>query len=580
MIPARQAILLSGVLAASALCGAWFAGRTPIRPSPPAVVNHDAAKPTKSAQRSGGGNAIPAAVSKRLEEVRRVGDIQDKLRATIQLAQSLPISELEGWFEGKWFDDKDDILSEVFHEIALSRWLAADPGGLMRYCHRSGNSRGDTVAWRWALRDPQAALAYLGELEAPELRNKTASVMSMALATYQPEVAITEMPLLLSTLKTYELWAMMGKLAATSPAALKAAAGAWPPYVQEGIARELATVGLKRDLAGTIEELRKTEGGQGIFLNAFPFHSEALAELIRNPGMLPPGWFGDIAMAADSLLVKDDPERWLTADLAAMGLNPNQAKQVRENAIKEIGTKDQQRFLSLLEEAGLEGFFRTYMIRSAVERMAEDRAKTEAWIAGLPSDADKEAARQALALRRDEPEGEAVTPGSLLDGLAKDGGTLTAEQARATGIWSAPELQEAASRFHSLPVEERTLAGRHLLSHPHENFPPELQAQAISFFTSDRAIDPGLSDPFLGKRSLTQAACNLATSWAKEDPAAAGKWISSLPEGEERLWAAKNLSSLWAEEDPSAAKEWIHRQPEQDRKALEDYLKSGETVSH
>lgn len=92
-------------------------------------------------------------------------------------------------------------------------------------------------------------------------------------------------------------------------------------------------------------------------------------------------------------------------------------------------------------------------------------------------------------------------------------------------------------------------------------------------------MEPALSDRFLGKRTLTQAASLLAANWAREDPAAAGKWVNSLPEGEERLWAAKNHGFIWNESDPSAANRWIEALPEQDRQQINEYLKSGEDAS-
>lgn len=571
----RQILTLLAVFTASSLGGAWLAKRNAVSSKAAAGESPVSAKAAKSHERQGGATGVPPVVLKQLDEIRSAGDIQDKLRATIHLAQSIPVSELEAWFEGKWFAEKEDMLGAVFRKIALSRWLAADPAGLMRYCQLKEPSRAAGIAWQWALRDPKSALAYLDEVKHEKLRGYMASNMGMALAVEQPEAAIAQMPTLLATLSTPYLWQMMAKLAETAPEALKAASADWPSYVREGIARELAAAGLKKDFTGTLEQLRNAENGRAIFLNAFPFDSEALAEVIRNPGMLPAGWFGDIATMAGGLLVKEDPDRWLKADLSAMGLNPTQAKQVRTNAIIEIGLKDQARFLGLLDEEGGDVYARRHLIRSAVTQMAEDRSKAEAWIEGLANDDDKESARQTLGIVLNQAKGDTLTPTGLLDGLAKDGGLLTAEQARATGLWSAPELQEAESRFQSLPVEQKAAAARNLLNHSHENFPPELQAQAISFFAANRSIDPVISDPFFGKRTLAHSACYLAASWAQEDPAAAGKWVNSLPEGQERLWAARNLASLWTENDPAAARQWLSGLPEGDRKVVENYLKSG-----
>jgi hypothetical protein len=574
MIPPRQIASTLGVFAMASICGVLLAGRATLTDEGEPRVTITPAKATKSERRHRTA-VIPKEVLARLQRIDAAGNPQDRLRATIQLARSLPISELEAWYEGKWFNGREDIQSALFNEITLSRWLAADAEGLMRYCHRSDDSRGNQVAWRWARQDPKAALGYLAEMKDPAQRSQTADLMGISLAQYQPEEAIAGMPVLLSALRTYNLWVMMGKLAESSPEALKTAAAQWPDYVQRGIARELATAGLKRDFEGTLAELRQREDGRNLFLEAFPFHSKALQEVMKNPESLPPGWFGDIAVRAGSLLVTDDPERWVGADLIAMGMSPEQSRQVRQMAIAEIGAKDQQRFLSLLEDGGYDRYARQHLITSAVQRLADDKAKAEAWIAGLTDSKDIEDARQALATRLDQPEGKAITPSDLLTGLGQDGATLTTEQARAAGMWGGMELKIAANRFDTLPADQKTVAARNLLSHSHEDFPPLLQAQAIRYLASDRAIDPGIYDGITGRRELSQSAALLAVKWGKDDPVATSQWVSSLPTGDERLWAAKNLAATWTEYEPAATRQWVATLGEEDRRQVLEYLESG-----
>ena len=578
MIPPRQIASTLGVFAVATICGALFAGRATLTDEGAPRVTIAPAKATKSERRHRTAG-IPKEVLALLQRIDAAGNPQDRLRATIQLARSLPISELEDWYEGKWFDGREDIQSTLFFQITLSRWLAADAEGLMRYCHRSDDSRGDLVAWKWARQNPKAALGYLAEMKDPAQRSKTADHMGMSLAQYQPEEAIAGMPVLLSALRTHDLWVMMGKLAESSPEALKAAAAQWPDYVQRGIARELATAGLKRDFEGTLAELRQREDGRNLFLEAFPFHSKALQEVLKNPESLPPGWFGDIAVRAGSLLVMDDPGRWIDADLIAMGMSPDQSRQVRQMAIAEIGAKDQQQFLSLLDEGGLDPYFRRNLITSAVQRLADDKAKAEAWIAGLTDSKDIEDARQALATRLDQPEGKAITPSDLLVDLGKDGAALSTEQARAAGMWGGMELKIAANRFDTLPTEQKAVVARNLLSHSHEDFPPLLQAQAIHYFASDRTLDPGIYDGITGRRELSQSAALLAVKWGKDDPVMASQWVSSLPTGDERVWAAKNLAATWNEYEPVATRQWVATLAEEDRRQVLEYLEAG-TAHH
>jgi hypothetical protein len=62
--------------------------------------------------------------------------------------------------------------------------------------------------------------------------------------------------------------------------------------------------------------------------------------------------------------------------------------------------------------------------------------------------------------------------------------------------------------------------------------------------------------------NLSNAASNLVSTWAHDDPESAGSWTAALPDGELKNNAISNLASTWARDDFDAAGKWIDSMPD------------------
>lgn len=62
--------------------------------------------------------------------------------------------------------------------------------------------------------------------------------------------------------------------------------------------------------------------------------------------------------------------------------------------------------------------------------------------------------------------------------------------------------------------------------------------------------------------NLGNATSNLVSTWAHDDPAAAGTWTADLPDGNLKNNAISNLASTWAREDFDATGKWIDTMPD------------------
>jgi hypothetical protein len=294
--------------------------------------------------------------------------------------------------------------------------------------------------------------------------------------------------------------------------------------------------------------------------------------------LLPPGWFGEIANQGSYYLVRSDPGKWLDSDLEGMGLSAQQAAQVRSAAISQLASKDPDRVMQMLASGDWDEAQRRSAIHSLAGRMDSD--KVETWLASLTDPSDIQAAKEAINSRSGSQNGKEVTPTSLLADLA--GGTsLNWEQSRAMGRWGEEKVAAFGKEFESLPAEQKPAVAKKFVESHYNGVPAELRGQLIGYLLENPgpelagdASRPQRNDP------LVQAASQLAAEWADKDPAAAGRWVNSLPVGEDRLWAAKNLAARWAEYEPAATKRWVATLPGDERKQVQEYLDSGQASHH
>jgi hypothetical protein len=575
----RQIVIPLAIFAATASAG-WLARRPSTEAKAPeseAGTNGKASKRERKLR----DKEVPAEVLARLAPLRNARSTEERLRATIQLAQTLPVADIEAWYDAEWFDGEEDMQSYLFHRITRARWLAEDPAGLMDRCLRKETTYTSEVAAAWAARDPAAAFAFLEGVDKPEQQGKLISGMGAALAKSDPQLVlarIAEIHSALGSKYSGYMSTMLTGLADAAPDLLKARLSELPPALRENARQSLAKAGLKTNFSGTLDELSQTKGGKAVFAQAVQHDEKLMAEAARNVELLPPGWFGQIANQGSYYLVRSDPGKWLDSDLEGMGLNAQQAAQVRSAAINQLASKDPDRVMQMLANGDWDEAQRKTAIHSLAGRL--DKEKVETWIASLTNPADIQAAKEAMNSRSGSQNGKEVTPGSLLADLA--GGTsLNWEQSRAMGRWGEEKVAAFGKEFESLRAGERSAIAKKFIENHYTGVPAELRGQLIGYLLENPEPEPAADAPRQQRNNpLVQAASQLAAEWADKDPAAAGRWVSSLPAGEDRLWAAKNLAARWAEYEPAATQRWVATLPGDERKQVQEYLDSGQARHH
>jgi hypothetical protein len=565
----------------AALAGWWQADR----PGNPDASNPSAV-PTRSSRpprppRHASRKAEPDHVRRLLAPVRAARTPEERQRAAIQLALTLPVAELAAWFDAEWYPFRDGIDVNVFYRLTRQRWQEEDPAGYLNRALVKKPDDTNEAASLWAKRDPEAALTWLHGLTDPRDFTAMADSVYSGLAKARPALALAEIVKLRGRLPNAEstLQGMLAELAGNSAAALRQAATTWPVELREMAGQALACDLLKRDFAAGIAEFQGRDNGRALFLKALNSDRALAAKLVDSVGSLPEGWFAAaVKQSGGWSLVNQNPERWMQVDLAALGLDEATAADFREATLKSLASKDPAAALRAVDTVGMgeperqslrESIFRTMAYRNPEEAQAmlaqlSDPtmiARCEEFLESLKSGGTKPKVLPSPA----EWVTNLGTPGS-----SEGRSPSLLYEAKAT--WDLDSVKEARTAFAQLPAEQKARAASQLSLGQGIEEMPELRADAFRWMLENppSATDAGATAD--RETGLLRGASQLATGWARDDPQAASRWAQSLPAGDTRLWVMKNVAKQWAEYEPSAAATWTRALPAAERAEVEAHL--------
>ncbi len=573
-------IMAALVFAVGAVAGWTLRGPHEATPDS-AAAGTPVRSPNREARRTNK-TAIPEDVRRLLAPIRSARTPEDRLRATIELAQSLPVGELRRWYQADWFDFNSGMESNVFYKITRARWLAEDPGGLMDWSLLRNSEKTFDVAKRWAEVDPQAALAFLKSRRNPDDRNRMIQPIAGPLAKADPAAVlalVVESQRLGPSTNNWHAFSLLGALADASPATLERELDTLPPPLRKIAISKLDSALLKRDPAAGIAALRGEPDGLKRFTDALSNDSDSLKGLLADPEALPPGWFAAVASRNPYQIVQSDPAKWITEDLSALGLSQRQAENLTNTAISMLGSKDPETVFEVLGDGSLTPAQRMNLITQTVARMTADSPDAaERWIARLTDPKEIDEANAALDRQRDQASNKSAGPAEWLTGLAnKDTGSMYS-YTEAVRKWDQDQITTAAGEFSKLPEETKRACANKLVNNSFNEIPPVLQATAMTWVLEHPAPDD--SKNAVRQGDALSSASKLAASWCKQDPAAASQWVRGLPAGEARLWAAKNLAVQWAEYDPEAARQWVTTLPASEQTTVTQHLEGGGESPH
>lgn len=568
-----QVIALTAVFAGFCTAG-WKWEKRPSNTGAKAATEVPA-KPAKASRREGGPRSkIPPEVAARLAPLRAARTTEERLRATIQLAQSLPVGDFQAWLEAGWFDGMEDMQDNIFHRLIRARWLEEDAVGLMKYDLRDRRHLYKTSI-AWAKSDPAAAIGFVMGMPDGDQRTNLISYMGRDLAKSDPGLVLSHLTDLKSKLTGPSGSALTGiieQLAQSSPEALQAATADWPAAFKKMVEGGLFCAELKKDFTGALDDLVKSPKGKEQLLWSMNRYPDFAQLAIKHQDQLPEGWLAEIVESQSFYLTQIDSMKWLETDLSTMGLDEKQAKGFRMQA---IGNLDPEELSGLLSDPGLDPNERNQAIKAAIGALTTDPKKAEDFIAKLTDGKEIEMARKILATSSEGYRMRDLTPSGFITGFTDEDSVMTRDMATTAARWGSEELRAASREFAALPAEQKQRVAAKLSVDEYGELPISLLAEAASYLVSHPQPAPADVDGENKPVSWTGHVSKIATTWAEQDPIAASRWVTSLPAGEARLWAAKNLAVRWDLYEPGAARSWVGSLSGEEQNQVRAYLESG-----
>lgn len=579
--PAARAAAALGFMAMTVL-GWKMADQPPPQLDPqPETTAKAANRPTRHVRKSG----PPEAVRQRVAAIRALGTPEERMRATIELAHSLPVSEIEAWMQGRWFITGQGFELSLFNKILTERWNKEDPEGLLTWKLKNNSGRTGEMLAAWAGKNPERVVAYFKDhltkdqqlLALPEIAKKNPAFALQCLRDL-PSGGLSE-----NGMASYYTRQVLVELAKSSPADLQAALAAMPAGLKSQAESVLIGQRLQTSFNDEFHQLLERPDGWKIlsanFSNIKGLGDKVFAQLAD----LPAAWKSSLASDPYDLIDASNANKWWDADLESMGFSDSDAKRIRMTALSRIASKQPEQALKLMG-ANFDASARSSVISNIFENLQGKPEKAEALLALLGSDEEKQQARAILdANNQSESSQKIEKPADWLEKVAtidlKSGNS--SQYLSMLRAWDPDKIADLGNQFRAMPdVQKRqvalVIAGN---SGYALNMGPVLVGDAIRYLVAQPTVSEaerqGLSpDPFASNDPISQAS-NFAVNWSKTDPTAAGTWVQSLPAGDAKLWAQKNLAANWAQYDPKEAARWVKSLPAAERGKVENFMKTG-----
>lgn len=564
------------------------------------AVQTDTADQVKSAktgsrtERSVRNAGPPSEAGRKIAAIRSIKSPQERMRATIALAYSLPASELGEWIDKRWFISEPGFDLTLFNKIVNQRWAAEDPQGKLKLALEAGEGYSSTTVLAWAKQDPAGVLAWLKENPNPSAENQALR-----------EIAKTDPALALKRLGELALlqgdggWGnyygsndALQEIAKKSPAVLQAALDGMPLKMRRTAELLLLNERLSADPAGEVRALMQKPDGLRNLGNAMQYgeNQEKIGNiLLAQLDSLPEAWRKQISQGGMSPISENNAEKWFRADLEAAGFTESQAFNLRTTALSNLSYSKPELAIKLLGEISLDGPQRQSIIENLFSS-GPDAEKQQELLASLTEE-DRKLATDYLAKSGlaggSRPDGElkVETPAEWFEAAKNynpaDRYSNSYYFTNAMSEWDSQKMAEFATEFRKLPDDLKKGAALVLAGDSHHSEGNrELRGEALRYLMTlppppaPEGTDPTTLMRAHFKQDYSYTASSFAVQWSMKDPDGASQWVQSLPEGDAKLWVQKNLATNWAKYDPDATNAWLGGLPAASRTEIEKFMKN------
>lgn len=543
---------------------------TPVRPKEavPLATKH-------VSRRQPSPRAVAADVAaRRVATVRSAGNTAARMRATIDLANSLAPADFAAWLDGGWFTLSNGPEMKLFSEILMKRWQQEDPEGCLAW--RLKHGEGKETELEWAAKDPQRLLAFFKthKDDSEELK------MLGKIAVHSPDLAIQRLcemaaaGLREDAMRSSE--ELLEVLAKKSPETLSAALDSLPAHLRTEASVAISKERLASGFSDEIHHLSELPDGWEVFSRCISQTKKFRETLLDELENMPPQWRAKLSGMSYNWISAGSAPRWWDANLEGAGFSAAEARSIRLQALNRMSDSNPELTLQKMGEIDLTPSERELPL-AELFRSVRDLKKARTWVAGLPTEEERTAAT-AILDERSKPAKPAenfanLTPDEYLAKLAagtvpQDGPGASYSQGLAL---DSTKLSSLGAGFKELPDNQKQTVAAALISFQNDlPWQDPLRGNAIRYLVEHPLPAAPAGSEWEG---VTAASSFYAINLSRGNPAAATDWVKTLPDGEAKIWAQKNLAVNWAQYDPKAVDQWMQTLPADSRADVKEHLK-------
>ncbi|MFT3991822.1 MAG: hypothetical protein QM680_10485 [Luteolibacter sp.] len=513
------------------------------------------------------------AAAERMRAIRNTKSMEERLRATISLVYALPVSDFPAWAEGDRFNLRDGPELHMFRMALFDRWEKESPETLIPWALENNYGQAGRALKSLAKNSPQTLLGHFQDHPDPK-----AEVGILAeIAKNHPDLALERLRTLAGDAallgESRSLDNLLAEIAKQSPSALQSGLENLPPALQEKIEIALCGQRLAGSFVSELHALADRADGWKIFSSNLALHGELGAQILENLRNVPPSWLAGISNNPSLLFTKENTRNWLAADLEGAGFSKKQAARIYESALYRMYEEDPRFALARLQEMDFDPGTKNDLISRIMITAKGDGAKAEALIGMLDTEEEKQLARQQWEISNQPKLNAFSKPGEWMDALSSSTKTPAdgyyALVSRLSTL-DSQALGQLAADFRQLPADRQQNVARNILAgfSAYEKVDPAFIGEVLRTYISN----PLPADENSSRLDPVRIGASYAVKLAVDDPVAATNWVSSLPEGDAKLWAYKNVASNWRQYDPQAVDSWVQTLPPAVKSQVSGYL--------
>ena len=395
------------------------------------------------------------------------------------------------------------------------------------------------IAKVWAGKDSAAATTWAQSLTDPQQRNQALAAIAGGIAAQDPDAALASLASLTPAARRAGLTSVFSTMADLDfDAALAKASALTDPADRKTALAMLAGAGNSYGYNGNYGSYDSYVGG---------YSSRSSEQLSAVLATLPTGSLRNNALnqLGSQLAVCSREEA-----AAILADYPQQEREkLQSSMLQQLSYSDPARALEIYQSLP-PGNVESYNLASIYSNLAtKDPEAVLKLLADKPPKEQAQGVGYAFAqLARNDPEAATRRLDEYPAGPVRD-----AALGQLTGAWAQDDPAAAKAWVTTLAGAEQVRALNSLI--------PALAGSdpkgAADILGRLLATTPKDADG-----NLSSATSNLVSTWARDDPTAAGSWTTTLPDGNMKTQAISNLAATWAQEDFAATGKWIDSMPD------------------